>query len=302
MGENIRKISGWVLLSIVVLTFFTTGCIAHAGLPGTTGYRDETQNNTPLPDIYTAPIGGFNEKTISMDRPNITYTTTYTLYTRNWTGGNVSCFLYDEDTGREFVSTDQLQITIDPSRFTAGPNLDYTTNLTLTTGPNYQKCYDLVFVVELEGNPRHYANDTLWIRPDDAPGLGIMSIEKLETENQSLAIKKGEERKVNVTFKHGFTGLEIVKYHISDAPLNVSVVPDSFIASHGAYRYPANLMIYADPTISPGQYNFTLSANRTESIFFTGWGRDNDGVWEISHGYSSLIPDQLNFTVNVMDA
>jgi hypothetical protein len=270
-------------------------------MPGTVDNPAGSQSEVTLSDIYTAPIGGLNEATISMDLPNSTFTTTYTLYTRNWAGGNVSCFLYDEDTGREFVSTDQLQMTIDPSRFTAGPNQEYTTNLTLTTGPDYQKCYDLVFVVELEGNPRHYANDTLWIRPDYAPGLGIMSMERLETENTALVIKKGKERSVNVSFRHGFTGIEHVSYHISDTPLNVSVLPDSFIANHAVTRYPANLVIYADPALSPGQYNFTLSTNRTESIFFTDWGQDADGVWELSHGYSSLIPDHLNFTVNVTD-
>jgi hypothetical protein len=300
MRENPKKLSGWVVIGIAALTLLTMGCIAHDDQPEAGG-QCNTAQNVSLPDIYTAPIGGFNETTIAMN-PNSTYTTNYFLYSRNWAGGNVSYRLYNKD-GSEFVSDDQLQLSIEPSQLTAGPNQIYISQLTLTTGPKFDKDYNILFDVQLQENQKHYANDTLWIWQDCAPGLGGLAFDRMNAEKQTLTMKRGERQTVNVTFIHGWTGIEEVTYRVSETPLNVTMVPASFVASKGGTNpYQTTLVILADPTVSPGLYHFTLAANRTDSIFFTGWGRDNEGMLELGHGYSPLDPQQLNFTVNVTDA
>jgi hypothetical protein len=289
-----------VLLIIAICMTSGIGCMADAKMSGTVDNPAGSQSEGTLPDIYTAPIGGFNETTIAMN-PNSTYTTNYILYTRNWTGGNVTYTLYDKN-GKAFVSDDQLQLSLEPSRFTAGPDQTYISHLTLTTGPKFDNHYNLLFAVDLQGNTKHYANDTLWIWQDCAPGLGGLAFDRMNVENQTITMKGGERQNVNVTFMHGWTGIEDVTYRVSDPPLNITVIPASFVASKGGKMpYPATLVISADPSISPGLYNFSLRANRTESIFFTGWGRDNEGVLELGHGYSQLDPKQYNFTVTVTE-
>ena len=301
MMKNVTTRFIWGVLGIMVALLVCAGCFMNAQAANTLGNLVDNESQNSLPEIYTAPIGGFNETTIVMN-PNTVYTTNYTLYTRNWVGGNVTYKLYNKE-GGEFVTDDQLQLSIEPSRFAAGSNQIYNSQLTLTTGPKFDKDYTLLFAVQLEGNAKHYANDTLWIRSEDASGLGGLAFDRMTIENQTLTMKRGERQNVKVTFMHGFTGIEEVTYGVSDTPLNVTVAPSSFIASKGEpVPYPAALVISADHAIRPGLYNFSLKANRTESIFFTGWGRNNEGVLELGHGYSSLIQEQYNFTVNVMDA
>ncbi len=297
--KNVKTRFVWGLLGIMVILLVCAGCFMNAQAANTLGNPVDNESQNPIPEIYTAPIGGFNENTIAMN-PNSTYTTNYTLYTRNWAGGNVTYMFYD-DTGHQFVGDDQLKVSIDPSRFTAKPGQKYISQLTLTTGPKFDKHYDLTFGANLQGNPKHYANDTLWIWQGPAPGLGIMSIDYMIIENQTLTMERGKTQKVNVTFRKGLHGIEEVSYWISDTPLNATVTPASFITSKGTTLYPAVLMISADPAIRPGLYNISLTTNRTESIFLTSWGRDNDGVLGIGHGYGSFPTKWYNFTVNVTD-
>lgn len=289
VSQKPEKIMVLNLLILVVAFSLCIGCITNNQISGNYENPLASRPQIALTDIYTAPIGGFNENMIVMD-PNDTYTTNYTFYSRNWEGGWVDYQVQDRN-GQNFFGSDKINVTISPSHFIAGPGQAYSSRLVITTGQDFDQMNSINFIVELQGNKKHYANDTLSVNQIVVPGMGILSQARIEIENQTFSLKRGGSRQVNVTFHHGISGMEQVTYSISDSPLNITITPRTFISTKKVTGgFPAILSVSAASSVPPGRYQFHLNINRSDSIFYSH---------QSNHGYSTLIPQQYDFAVDV---
>jgi hypothetical protein len=288
MRQNLKEIFVWNLLTILVVFCLCTGCLTN----NQTSIKSESpvnrQDHSALPDIYTAPIGGFNDVFISL-KPNESYTTNYTFYSRDWEGGYVDYQILDRN-GQNFSGSGKINVTISQSHFLARKNQVYSSQLTIKTGPGFKED-SLSLVVRLQGDKKHYANDSLSLGDMIPPGFGILSIAHVKAENQTFFVKRGESHHVNLTFQHGISGLKYVTYSTSDSPLDITITPGTFISTrHVNGGFPTVLSVTASPAVPPGRYNFQVKVNTSESYFYSHQG---------SHGYSHVMPKQYNFTVDV---
>lgn len=258
MSVSIKIVlTGWLMI-IVVAFSLSMGCIKDQYGPNAESTFASGKTPGTLPDIYTSPIGGFETKNIRLNS-DTKYSLNYTFFSRDWEGGTVDYQLYHD--GQNFSTSDPFNATISPSSFTALPHQAYPSRVTINTGTKFQKNTYLTLVVRLQSDKKHYANDSMLIMSDKdliPPGLGILSIDSMRIENQTLTVRRGDTQRINVTFIHGRNGLANISYSISDTPLQVTIIPSSFIATYNVNVFPSIISVSAGPYTLPGRYTFSL--------------------------------------------
>ena len=265
------------ILIILVCIFFlvTSGCIMQ-----------QPTKNVPstLPQLYTAPIGGFERGSAILD-PNTSFETEYVFSTRNWGPGEVKYTLRASYVNGTYINSsywcceypldiDRTQLHIEPSSFFAEPNHTYKSRVYLNTSSLPKDFFgpldrvhggvlypvNLSINVNLQDNSTHYGNDMMNLVQNTRIGGKPPSRDQLTIENCSVIVNRGETRKINITFQHDpFGGFMETSYISSQTPLNITIRPSGFISKH-FLEFPSVVTISADPSLIPGLYpvSFTV--------------------------------------------
>jgi hypothetical protein len=249
----------------IVLCVLISGCVS----PPTNG-----NTSSILPDVYTAPIGGF-EKAWAIVDSNSTFETDYIFYSRNWGPGEVKYTVSgsSDSYAHEQLAIDPAQIHIIPSNFTAEPNQTYRSRLFLNTSalseeffkpldPNGGETYTatLNINISLQNYSKNYGDDSISLIHSFFSSGGFPH-DELSMNNCSLQIRPGETRKINMTFLHDPTsGIEEIFYTPTETPLNVSLTPSDFVVKHHII-FPVILTVTADPSLIPGEYPINTIIN-----------------------------------------
>lgn len=258
--------SGNLTLIFIAISLLISGCISQP-----------IAKNTPpiLSDVYTAPIGGF-EQTRAIIEPNSTFETEYIFYSRNWGPGEVKYAINGSYRDEPFA-IDPMQIHIEPSNFTAEPNYTYRSRLFLNTSalPKEFKPFDpnnggviypvnLNINISLQDSHAHYGNDSIILYPAITLA-GPFPMDYLSIANCSIQVRQGETRKINITFLHDpYGGIEEITFTPSGSSLNISVTPSNFVVKHFLV-FPSILTVSSDSSLISDEYpvNITIDGVRT---------------------------------------
>jgi hypothetical protein len=290
---NVKPYVRYLTISCVVLSMliFISGCLNETPKRNLTG--TETENFTDihwenrslvLPEIFTAPIGGFEETqpgfaTQALADPNSTFETNYIFFSKNETGEityNLS-FIYQ---GRQYLNNDHTHLKIIPSEFHVEPNHVYVSRVYLNTQflpkdfYNYQSRGEIIPAhlsvdVNLNNNSVKYGRDDLILYPAWMPGPRFL--DTISTENCSVTIKRGETRFFNTTYSRNvISGIGNISYTVTNTPLNISFVPPNFIVKQNT-DFPITFSITAnDPSLVPGKYPVEIEVKGgSQSLYFT---------------------------------
>ena len=251
-----------VVIILCVFCLLTTECITQPSTKNT---------SSPLPSIYTTPIGGFEKDTVVTIDPNSTFEPEYTFYSKSWGPGEVKYSINLSYLDNSYPG-DGEHLSIEPSRFTAEPNHVYKSRVFLNTsylpGDFFKSLYSTqggVFYpavlhvdASLPDNSSNFGSDSIFLV---SYPLGPLNFDRIIIENCSVTIKRGEMGKFNMTFLGApDEGIREITYIPSQTPLNVTINPQVFIVKHHL-EFPSTVEITADPSLDPGIYpvNFTTS-------------------------------------------
>jgi hypothetical protein len=100
------------------------------------------------------------------------------------------------------------------------------------------------------------------------PGLPGVYSDRLDIHNSTVfCLKAGEEQDIVFTFyRYPYMGTGNISYTVSETPLNVTV-PAEFVTTRDNYIYPGMIKVHADPSLSPGNYSFSLNVIGTRGSF-----------------------------------
>jgi hypothetical protein len=254
-------------------------------LGGKTNWRTSVVNQN-LPDLYTAPIGGYEVTVVTLES-NKTFETNYTFYSRNWGPGEVnyslSAWSYNwSPINQRYEShsypIDQAKFTIEPSTFIAEPDHSYTSKVTLVPDSLPQEFFTGVDVgvmsyspvnlnirVHLGNNSTQYADDQVSFKTRLG---GPYSLDYLSTDNCSIRIESGEKKQLNISYQYYFDrGPGKINLSTAPTPLNITFTPSDFIVKHGI-EFPVVFTISAGSYVSPGEYplEFLINGNTRPQV------------------------------------
>lgn len=274
------------LLVLAILVVPVAAAITQApallgATPNASAPWGNLSSDTSASDIYTAPIGAFTVSDVYAAQ-NGTYDIDYLFYSRDYGPGTVTCNISAHDR-IEYVPADELTASIEPAVFTAEPGHVYRSRLHVVTGPAFAApeklnssryfhghmtySVEIDLNVTLQNSTFNYAGDSMRIRePLIIPGLSAVESDRLiiPANDTAFSLQAGEEHTVPFEFYRG-QGISNISYNLSTTPLNVTVVPQDFVAKQDQ-KYPAHLIVHADRSLAPGNYSFTLEAIGAEGI------------------------------------
>jgi hypothetical protein len=266
---NWLKESWNLVIMLFALLLLTSGCVKQSS----------TENfSSTIPSVYTAPIGGF-EKTWDEAHPNDTLKQEYIFYSRNWGPGEVRFTVgasYINGSGSHFsypLDTDLTQLHIEPASFIAEPNHTYKSQVYLNTNSLPKEFFEplirqgggwiypvsLNVNVTLEDHSANFGQDSILLYP--IVRTSAFAWDTLTIENCSVTIKRGETRKLNITYQLASDEQpQEVTYISSQTPVNVTITPSRFIAKR-FLEFPSVVTITADPSLVPGVYPIGFAIN-----------------------------------------
>jgi hypothetical protein len=249
--------------------------------PNTSALGGNLSSDIAANALYTAPIGAFTVSDVYAN-PNGTYDIDYLFYSRDYGPGTVTCTVSAWD-NFGYIPADELTASLEPAAFTAEPNHVYRCRLHVVTGPafaapeklnssqylNGHMTYsvEIGLNVTLQNNTFNYAGDSMRIRePLIIPGLSAVESDRLiiPANDTAFTLQASESNTVPFEFYRG-QGISNISYNLSTTPLNVTVVPQDFVAKQDQ-KYPAHLIVHADRSLAPGNYSFTLEAIGADGI------------------------------------
>jgi len=298
---------GWITIVILCVLFpLITGCVT----------QPPTENVTsPLPPIFTAPIGGFVDPNNNTIRDaNGTFESDYLFYSGTFSG-EVKFLVSSQR--KDQIWNDKSVLYVEPSSIMAEPNHTYLAKVYLNTssipkdffipqpswvGPyggsgSYSR-YILKFNVSLEGKASQYCNDTMMLASFvDKPSADS---DVIEVEKGSVSIKKGETKFFNITYRPmWYTGMGEISYSSSKTPLNVTITPARFFARHSFYWtsegpdfiYTLVVKITAPSDVKSGRYLVSFTQSGGGKVIFDTRIKCPD--------CKEIDPTQKMFVVNV---
>jgi hypothetical protein len=243
-------IFGLMAISIVVVTGCCIGTPMQKEAGADPSVLCESTNQT-LPDVYTAPFGGFNQSLFLSFIPNDSIETDYIFYSRNYGPGEVIL---------DISSSENVSVKVTPATFIAEPNHTYSSHISVNLGPG-TGTKGVSINVTLANNFHHFGDDGMTIYTDIHPGMISLNQDLFSAENDTIVLKKGDCQQYNLTYYRGLAeGLGTIDYTPSETPFSVSIVPSHFIAKHGVGS-PSKLILYAPPSLPSGKYIVNLTVN-----------------------------------------
>jgi hypothetical protein len=247
-----------------------------AGTGGNSGITASGNDSPALPQ-YVLPVGGFSQ-VYSWAGPNSSLDLTYLFYSRAWGPGNVTYTITATDYYGP-VPEGTVNITIEPSSFTARPGSEYVSHIHLVTGPAFGANSSIPYGsgsivsstmfhinVSFEDNASRLCDDSISVWTVIPPGLPAVTSDYFQVGNDtSFRLAPGETREILIEFYRG-GGIGNISYILSETPLTITIDPPSFIARHGIGNYPATLTVHADPALATGDYPFTLDIHGAQGI------------------------------------
>ncbi len=203
-------------------------------LGGKTKWRTSEVNQN-LPDLYTAPIGGYEATVVTLES-NTWFETNYTFYSRNWGPGEVNYSLSA-----------------------------WSYNWSPINGVISYSPVNLNIRVHLGNNSTQYADDQVSFKTRLG---GPYSLDYLSTDNCSIRIERGEKKQLNISYQYYFDrGLGKINFSTAPTPLNITFTPSDFIVKHGI-EFPVVLTISAGSYVSPGEYplEFLINGNTRPQV------------------------------------
>lgn len=283
MKISYKKPYFWVIFGLMTISIFVvTGYCIGTPLQKETGVDAsglcESTNQT-LPDVYTAPFGGFSQSLYLSFIPNGSFETDYIFYSRNYGPGEVIL---------NTSSSENVSVTISPAIFFAEPNHTYSSHISVNTGSG-TGTKGVSINVTLANNLRHFGDDGMTIYTDIHPGLISLNQDLFSAENDTIILNQGECQQYNLTYYRGLAaGLGTIDYTLSETPLSVSIVPSHFISKHGVGS-PSIIFFYAPPTLPSGKYIVNLTVNGS-SQELTDSGPER---WNILDNSEKIIPFEV---------
>ena len=204
-----------------------------------------------------------------MDRliilPNGTFETNYSFSSRDLEPGLVTFELLDQN-NEHVRSNNQKTILFEPSEFEVIPNTTYSSRLMVTTSSDLSEQYQALQLVakyfahmnESKSSHLKYGNDTIKLWTGYVPSTSRCIHDRFFIENTTINIKKGTTHSINGTFVRSCSGLGEVTFVVSETPLNVTIIPSSFIAKKNM-DFPVTFLISAPPITSPGFQTFNIT-------------------------------------------
>jgi hypothetical protein len=269
-----------IALAVLLLTG-SAGCILLEPLenqsniqPVETHFEKQPGLSNGIPtEMYSSPLGAFRNSWAVLS-PNMSYETDYVFYSNAWGPGEVNYTLSGP------VISDPAyknwSVNIQPSMFTAKPDTQYISRVTVNAGSQPSEDYGLpLFInVTLSDNTTHFCNDTLSLYPGIPPGL-ISGQDSLLFKTP-VVIKKGEMRNYSIFYERGiWAGFGDIIYSVSPSSLNSTISPSTIHVKQGL-RFPAELSIYASPSISAGNYTINLIVKGSSDELYL---RDENGMF-----------------------
>ena len=276
---------------VMVAVLLAAGCAGQKNTENNT-IADQTKNislehadyQVNSQSLFNGPIGGFDQ-TFAVLKPNTTFETDYTFYSRNWGPGEVHYSLNVWYMNGSYVNKtywccpfllNQTEIHIEPSSFFAEPNRTYHSKISLITSslpPEYftgihssngNVHYSVRLNIEARAGNSSSQNTADQITFVSRYG-GPMTYDRISTENCSVLMKRGETRNFSFTFQHDvYSGIGEITFVPQPALLNVTITPSSFIAKP-SIEFPFTVVISADRTLAPGNYPFIITINGATS-------------------------------------
>jgi len=107
--------------------------------------------------------------------------------------------------------------------------------------------------------------------PTPTPGKSHLLMARVRHDD-SISIKAGEMKSLDVTLETRKSGPGTVIYEISGAPegLDVSIEPSQFIAQPETV-YHSTITIKASPELAPGEYRLSFGHNFEKVFSGVGW-------------------------------
>ena len=227
------------------------------------GLNSLNSSNPSDPSLYSSPVGGFRNSWAVLS-PNMTYETDYVFYSNAWGPGEANYTLSGPVISNPAYKN--WSVNIQPSTFTAKPDTQYISQVTVKAGSQPFEDYGLpLFInVTLSDNSTHFGNDTLSLYPGTPPGL-ISGQDSLLFKTP-IVIKKSELRNYSIFYERGiWAGFGDIIYSVSSSGLESTVAPSTIHVKQGL-RFPSELSLYAPLTIPVGNYtiNLTVKGSSTE--------------------------------------
>lgn len=174
------------------------------------------------------------------------------------TGGEVQYKIVNWD-NQTLNENDGVNVTIEPSFFTALPNRTYISKVKSRTNSNLKE--STAFRIKTRVNNQDcYCDDVISLYTMIVPGMSTMSIDREIIDNATvLKVKQNNTAMLSLSFMKGNAGIREIFYEVSPTPLNVTVSPSSFIAKRGTGNYPATMTVSADKTLPPDTYHFFIN-------------------------------------------
>ncbi len=304
---------GWwkIIIILCVLFLLTTGCVM----------QPPTKNvSSSLPPIYTAPIGGFDIGSATLE-PNTIFETEFTFYSRNWGPGEVKYTIEASYVNGSYINSsywcceyplhiEMTQLHIEPSTFFAEPNHTYKSRIFLNTSAlpdDFLRPIDWVnggvlspvnlsITVNLQDNSTHFANDKMTlIQPRRTSGAYPRN--RLTIDNCSIVVKRGETQTFNISFMEDpREGIGKISFIPLDTPLMVTLTPSEYIDKH-FLEFPSRVSITAHPLLAQGRYPINIATNGTGLATMADCSDDTGADVMFGAGYT---PNFFTFNVTVI--
>jgi hypothetical protein len=257
--------------------------------------------------LLTVPIGCIHKNFIEL-RPGEIKETYYTLYTRGGGPGEVSYKIYSVASvykKEEIPMPEGLDISIEPSKFIAKPQGEYTSKIKIEVSPKLSelfppdlashgglagKGYTFYLTVNFEGASETRGDD--WLRVVVAPasvsvpGAAGLYLPHADLYDESLTLKPGGEKETYLTLFTGEEGPIWLNYSIYRikgeeeyipfptpeeeklpmAGLNVSIKPSKFLARTHE-KYTSKIIVTANPGLGPGKYILRVEISSGSTAF-----------------------------------
>lgn len=212
-----------------------------------------------ISEMYSYPLGAFRDSWAVLT-PNTIYETDYVFYSNAWGPGEVNYTLSGPIISEK--AYENWSVSIQPSTFTAKPNTEYISHVTVKTG-SQPFGYGLVLYLNatLSDNSTHLSDDTLVLYPGMPPGLYSVGQDSVSFNRTSIRQKNGETRNITIEYQRGtWAGFGDIVYALSPNPLNVTIIPSTVHVKHGL-KTPSVLCLHIPQSTPVGNYTFNLSVH-----------------------------------------